>query len=326
VADPEEHIEAWRRAGLIDEALAARLLQHEKAAAHPALPPAADEDDRPGIIEALLYLGLTIAGAGVFFLVAQQWDELRSWSRVMLIAVPALLSFVAGAAMLTSGEPGVRRGGHVAWMLTVALIAGTLAVGFNEFATDEGLDDERWMVLAVATVTAVAALILWAVAPSNPQVLAVAGSAVFFGEALGAWPDDYTQRLAGCAIAIAGVLLMAATEASIFRPRALARATSAVLVGGGAFHAGIESAIAWEALAFIAGVALIVAGVWRRSFTYVAAGTGTLLVALITFMFEHFEDRISAPLALMLSGGLVVAAVLILVQVRGIVRARRATA
>jgi hypothetical protein len=325
VGDPREHIEAWRRAGLIDEPLAARLLEHERGRLASASAAPAGED-RPGIIEALLYLGLTIAGAGVFFLIAQQWDELRSWSRLMLIAVPAVLSFVAGTAMLTSSEPGVRRGGNVAWLLTVALIAGSLAVGFNEFATDDGLDDERWMILAVATVTSVAALVLWAIAPSNPQVLAVAGSAIFFGEALGAWPDDYTQRLAGCTIAIAGLLLLAATEADVFRPRPLARAASAVLVGGGAFHAGIESAVKWETLAFLAGAGLIAAGVWRRSFTYIATGTGTLLVALITFMFEHFEDRISAPLALMLSGGLVVAAVLVLIQVRGMVRARRAHA
>src|SRR5690606_22144758 len=117
------------------------------------------------------------------------------------------------------------------------------------------------------------------------------------------WPDDYTQRLAGTTIMLSGVVLAVLTEAGIFRPRDFARAIAAILAGGGAVHAGIGSAVEWELLAFVAGAALIAAGVWRSSFTYIAAGVETLLIALITYMFEHFEDRIGAPIALMLSGG-----------------------
>jgi hypothetical protein len=228
--------------------------------------------------------------------------------------------------MRFAAEPGVRRGGHVAWLIATALAAGTIAVIFNEYALDEGRGDERWAVLTTATVTVVIAVVLWALAPSNPQVLGVGGAVVFFGEALGAWPDDYTQRLAGSAIALAGIALLVLVALGLFRPRPLARAVAAILVGGGAFHAGIASAIGWEMLAFVAGAGLIATGVWRQSFTYVAVGVVTLLVALITFVFEHFEDRVGAPVALILSGAVLVAAVLVLVQVRGVVRARRAAA
>jgi hypothetical protein len=222
-----------------------------------------------------------------------------------------------------SREPGIRRAGHLAWLLATALVAGTLAVAFNEWETDDGIDDERWMLLTTATVTLAVALFLWAFAPSTPQVVGVGGAVFFFGEAAGAWPDDYTQRLAGCTIALGGVALLALTGTGLFRPRAPSRAVAGLLTGAGAFHAGVDSAMGWEVLAFVAGCGLIALGVWRHSFTYVAIGVGTLLVALITFMFEHFEDRIGAPVALMLSGGLLVAAVLALVQVRGMVRARR---
>ena len=106
-------------------------------------------------------------------------------------------------------------------------------------------------------------------------------------------------------------------------PRLTAAPIGALLVGGGAYHAGLDSPVGWDLLAFVAAAGLVSLGVWRGSFTYVVIGVGTLLVALITFMFTHFENEISAPLALMLSGGLIVAAVLVLVQVRSLVRARR---
>jgi hypothetical protein len=322
VADPAEHIREWQRAGLIDDETAARLLAYRRPVAGGQ--PVA-EADRPGVIEILLYVGLVVAAAGVFFLVVQQWDELASWGRVALVAVPALLMLGAGAGMRLSSEPGVRRGGHVAWLLATALTAGALMAIFNEYVLDEGRGDERGAILTTATVTVVLAVVLWALAPSNPQVLALGGSVVFFAEALGAWPDDYTQRLAGSTIAIAGVVLLACTELGLFRPRPLARAVSAVLVGGGAYHAGIQSAIGWELLAFVAGAGLIAAGVWRQSFTFVSVGVVTFLVALVTFVFEHFEDRVGAPVALILAGGALVAAVLVLLQVRGLARSRKGT-
>jgi hypothetical protein len=323
VSDAAEHIRAWQQAGLIDEDLAGRLLAHEAPGATSAPPHA----DRPGVIEALLYLGIVVAGAGLIFFVGRQWDELESWARLLMLALPLGLSLAAGAGMHFSGEPGIRRGGHLAWLLSVVLVGGTLAVAFNEFGGDgAGAGDDRGSLLTTALVTLAAALGLWAVAPSHPQLLGIAGSTVFFAEALGAWPDDYSERIAGMTILFGGLAAVALAELRILRPRVLAQAIAAALTGGGAYHAGFDSAVGWELLSLVAGCLLIAAGVWRASFAYIAGGVATLLVALITFMFEHFEDEIGAPVALMLSGGLIVAAVLVLVQVRGMARARRAHA
>jgi hypothetical protein len=227
--------------------------------------------------------------------------------------------------MRLAGDPGIRRGGHVAWLLAVALVAGTFAVAFSEFGSD-GVNDDHGLFLLTGVVTLLTALVLWAIAPSNPQALAVACSVLFFGQSVGAWPDDYSQRVAGTTIMLGGAALIALTEMGYFKPMPLARTLAALLLCGGAFQAGVESAVGWELLAFIAGAAAIGLGVWRASFTYIAVGVGTLLVALITFMFEHFEERIGAPVALMISGGMLVAAVLILVQIRTITRRRRLAA
>jgi hypothetical protein len=70
-------------------------------------------------------------------------------------------------------------------------------------------------------------------------------------------------------------------------------------------------------------VALSVA---RGHFSLTVVGVAGIFVALVTYVFEHFEDEIGAPVALMVSGGVVVAGVTLLVQLRGMVRTRRVAA
>jgi hypothetical protein len=45
--------------------------------------------------------------------------------------------------------------------------------------------------------------------------------------------------------------------------------------------------------------------------------------ALVTFIFEHFEEEVGAPVALMLSGGALVGAVLTIAALRAETRKRR---
>jgi hypothetical protein len=322
MSDAAEHIRRWQQAGLLEEGQAERLLAFERERREPLAP----APERPGVLEALLYLGFAVAGAGVFFFVVQQWPDLEAWARVVVVGVPAALALAAGGGMSLSGEPGIRRGGNVAWLLATALTGGTIAVLFNEYGPGDWIGDEHWMLAVTGIATLVLALALWALTPSHAQVVAVGGASFFFGMAMGAWPDEFSNRIAGLTVAAAGVAVLALVEASLFRPRASARIAGSILVGLGTFIAGREAMLAWEFLAFAAGGGLVALGVWRASFTYVAAGIITLLVSLIAFMFEHFEDRIGAPLALMLSGGLLVAAVLALVQFRHIHRGRQAPA
>ncbi|MCA9823576.1 MAG: hypothetical protein KC470_13250, partial [Dehalococcoidia bacterium] len=124
-------------------------------------------------------------------------------------------------------------------------------------------------------------------------------------------------------IATTGAALLVLTELGVFRPVRTARVAAAALCGIGAFHAGVDSSLPWEFIAFVAGGALIGLGIWRASFTYVAVAVATLLVALITFMFEHFGGELGAPIALILSGGLLIGSVLVLVQVRTMIHRHR---
>jgi hypothetical protein len=79
----------------------------------------------------------------------------------------------------------------------------------------------------------------------------------------------------------------------------------------------------YELLTFVAASAVLALGVWRASFSLVVVSILGMFGALVTFIFEHFEEEIGAPVALMLSGGALVGAVLLIAALRAETRQRR---
>ena len=69
------------------------------------------------------------------------------------------------------------------------------------------------------------------------------------------------------------------------------------------------------ALALLAGAmaaAVIAYGVLRASFLVVLVGVGGAFFVLINFILRHFSERLGAPVAMMISGGILVAGVFLL--------------
>lgn len=319
--DAREHLERWREAGLIDEATAGRVLEFEAGRRQAT---AVKDEDRPGVLEALAYLGVAVAAVGAVALAAERWDELRSWARTAAVAVPALLALLAGIAMQQVPEAGIKRGGQVAWLAATALFAAAIAVIFEEYGDGAG---DRDLLLLNGLAVMLLALVLWASAPSPAQVLGVGGALVFLGMAIGQWPDDFETQLAGMSIFAVAVAVLVAAEAGLFAPLAAARLVFGALAAFGPYFAGLDGSILWaETLVFAVGGALCVLSIVRASFTYMVVGVTAIFTGLVTFVFEHFSEELGAPVALLLSGGLLIAGVLILSQVRGVVRQRRAAA
>jgi hypothetical protein len=325
MTSPEEFLRRWREAGLIDDEIVRRITAFEAARQAPGGATAAAvpaREDRPGMIEALLYLGVAVAIVGAFTLVAQHWDELRSWARIAVIGVPTVLALLAGEAMRRSDEPGIQRAGQVAWLGAVALFAGTILVALDEFSS--GDSDHRAGILVAALATSVGALLLWVVSPRHPQVLAVGGSLLFVALAAANWPDEYDIRIGGMLAMLFGLAGIALTEAGSATPRDTARGVFGLLAAIGPYLAGLDGSVIWaELLVFVIGAGLAALSVVRASFTYMVIGVAISFIGLVTFIFEHFGNRLGAPLALMISGALVIAGVLILAQARGAVRQRR---
>ena len=323
VADLEEQLDRWVEAGIIDARTAASIVRYE-AGQHPAPAP---RGERPGVMEALLYLGVVVVSVGVFSLSEQRWPDLDSWARVLAIGVPTLLALMLGAGLVRSDEPGLGRAGQLAWFVSVGLFAGCVAIFLNEFEpAGIEFDDDPAGIISVFGSTSLLALALWVFSPTHPQVVALGAALFGLGIAVGAWPDDYSPGLAGMLIFAFGALGLGLTETGAFTPRFSGRLVFGTLAVAGPYQAGFtENGMAFELMLFAVAAALIALGVWRASFTLLAIGVVASFIGLVTFIFEHFEDRIGAPVALMISGGALIAGVLLLARFRSAEQIRRLT-
>ncbi len=313
MAEIRDLLSRWLAAGVLDEPGAERIRTFEAANV-----PAVEKTNRPGALEALLYLGLAVLGVGAFNLVGDNWEQIESWARVLALGVPMVLMLGVGAVLSRSTEPQLERGSQAAWLLGVALFAAFLAVTFHEYGLGLSKTDERGWLLVVATATVLLAVGLWVLSPSHAQVLAIAGASLFLGQAVGGWTDDFSQEIAGSTILLAGLAGVALAEAGWFTPQWSARLFFAVLAIAGPFEAGVGDGgpLAFEFVAGLAAAGVIALGVLRGGFSLVLAGVGGAFVVMIAFIFEHFQDRLGAPLAMMISGGVLVAGVLLLAVLR----------
>ncbi len=320
VAGYQEHLREWLGADLIDRQAADRIREFESSRDGQR----GGGPERPGAVEAVLYLGMAAVAVGAVALVAQNWTELRPWGRVSAPAVPGTLALGLGLMLRSSGRAELRRASHVALAVSLALLtAAAVALGREVQGTDDFDRDSGNTMLVVAAVSVVLAVALWAVSPSDIQVLALGGSLFFLCMAMADWADGESAKVAGATMLGIGVPGMLLTEVGLMRPAASARLVFGLALAGGPYIGGIDGTVVWGELGvFVAAAVLLALSVIRGSFTYMAIGAGAAFVGLVTFIFEHFEDDLGAPLALILSGGILIAAVLGLVQARSLLRGR----
>lgn len=320
MSDVEEHLERWLSGGVIPDDVAERIRAFEKQ--RPGGPSPAE---RPSAMEALLYLGVIVVSVGVFALIEQRWPDLDSWARMIAIGVPTLLALILGAGLHGSREPGFSRAGQLAWFVSVGLFAGTVAVFLNEYQPGGiGIEDDPEGLLAMTGSAALLALVLWVFSPAHPQTVALGATLFALGQGAGNWPDEFSEVVAGMLIFAFGVAGLALTELERFTPRFSGRLVFATLCAVGPYEAGFtDNGMVFELLVFAVGGGLIALGVARASFTLLAVGVIASFVGLVTFIFEHFEDRIGAPVALMISGGALIAGVLVLARLRSAEHIRR---
>ncbi len=313
--DYSDYLKRWRQAGLIDEPTARAIVSFESKEVRP------EPSERPSLTEAVLYLGLIVVAVGVLTLIGNNWEQMQSFARILAVGVPAALALGLGFALRSTGDRAFVRGGQVAWLLTVALTFATVLVVFHEWGAG---DDERNGLLAGGVVTLSLALLLWAISGSVPQVVAVAGAMFTFGQTLGAWPDDFSTALAGTTALLAGGLAIALVELGVFTPKWAASPLFALVAAAGIYEAGIDGTVVWaETLSFVVAAGLMALGITRSNFAYLVVGVVLAFVSLVTLMFEHFQSDLGAPVALIVSGALLVAAVLALIPLRRVVATTR---
>ncbi|MEP7216261.1 MAG: DUF2157 domain-containing protein [Anaerolineaceae bacterium] len=313
MANVEDYLRRWSDAGLIGDEQAERIREFERAI------PARQTEDRPGVVEAVLYLGIAIAAAGAFFLGAENWNQLEPWARIASLAVPAVLTLLAGFALRTLNEPGYRRAGSAIWLVAVALSAGAVAVVNSE----SGVDDHYALLIVGVAATLVAAA-LWAVSPSHFQLLALGGALFVLALGVGNSTDDSSAIVTGMAVFVVGLMGVVLAERQLFEPRFTARAVFGAFAIAGPYIAGADGSVIWaELMVFAVGAALVVLAVRRDTFTYMVIAVTGMFVGLVTFVFEHLSDTIGVAVSLLLSGAAIIAAVLLLAGLRSATQRHR---
>ena len=125
-------LDRWRTAGLITDAQAASIEQHELTLLQAARPVPAHDTRRgiPLVAEALGYLGGTLGIVGLTLLVSRYWPDMATAGRLGLSGGAAVLLAGAGYSVHEGADPAFTRLRWFLWLVSSAagaLFAGVLA-------------------------------------------------------------------------------------------------------------------------------------------------------------------------------------------------------
>lgn len=322
MADWDDDLRRWREAGIVDDATADRIRDFEASRT-------VERSDNPTVTEALLYVGLVAIGVGAFLLGALLWEDLTMAARVAATAGPGLVAVLLGAMMLPMASPPMQRGGSVAWLLAVPLLAGSVAIVLDS----NDVDSERVFLITALVATAIAT-IAWVISPTHPQIVAMGvGLGIFAASiAVEAEAGDYVEERgqaiwAGLTVCIA-LAWLAATELGWLKPKVSARLLGAIGLAGAAYVGGFDTEfqILFEVAVIVAGVLLVAGAVTRAAFVYMGPGVVALFLGAITIIMRRVPDPVIGALVVIVGGIALVVTVLVLNKVRPWERSRAAAA
>lgn len=300
----DDQLERWTGAGLLDSETAARIRAFEAA-----------RDEGPAAVrevafEVVAYLGIALASVGVATLIGQNWEQLEGWARILSIAVPAVLGFALGFGFDRLPGGAMDRAAQVAWVAAAVLLGGAAAV-----AADEAGGSTRVVSLSGTGATLGAMLSVWALHPRLLTALGVVASLGAFGIGAGTWPDRPGPVEEGLGALAAGVLALVLVELRLLGPEEGTRPTAAAVCLGGAFLAGLGEPRLWaEVLVVALALGFLVWAAARRAVALTAVAGVGLFVGLLDIIVEYFEEELGAPFALILSGAVILAGVLIMAR------------
>lgn len=230
----------------------------------------------------------------------------------MLRAFSGVLAFLIGTSMLRSHSQQLIRGGQLAWLLSLALLATTWAIA----AEYVGMRSEETVLISGLAIVAVG-IVLWSWSPAHAQLTGIAAGCVVTAVGLAAETGgDYASVVFGvslAAIAFVGIFL---TDAGVLRPLSSGRLLSCLCALLGAAVAGIVAPAGAEAIGLVAGAVLIALSLKRGVFVYIGFGVAALFIALLTLVLRHVNDPTEAGLALTGMGLALLAGILVLARLR----------
>lgn len=279
------------------------------------------------VVEALGYLGAVIIIVGLGLIIGEFWDEFPVWLTVVGALGLAAGFVAAGAMMPVQRSDAANRLRTVLYTVAVLPFAGAVAIAATEWF---GLADIEVGVAASAAATAFAAA-LWYVERRPLQHVVFFVAALF---TVGTTTSMLTQpeftnyyseppmwvTVTGLAIWAFGLGWLLLSWAGLIKPEELGKVLGAVAMITGIMNASQADWGLFLGLATV--VALVVLAVMLRDFGLLivgAIGTLQVLPMLITTL---FPGVLTAALALLVVGSLLVLAAIYIARRRGELAAR----
>jgi hypothetical protein len=308
LGDLEEHLARWVSDGVVTAEEAEAIRAEELA-----LTPAATQRDAR-VTESLGYLGGLLVVVASLLLVGRLWSNLALGARLSVVGGAALLLLVGGAVLPVARSAASERLRSVLWAMAAATTA--FFVGLLGYEVLDLRDNDHGLV--VTSASAALAGTLWSRLRALPQqavcFVALAGTAA---AVLLELPTHGANRpaVAGLGILAVGAVWIALAH----RDRLQHRSAGLALGAAGTVVAAVMiSNSGWGhvvALAVVVGLAA--AGLVVGETVLLAAGAVGILLVLPPVMNDWFPGAIAAPLALLVSGALLVLVALRALRARG---------
>lgn len=294
-----EDLKRWLDAGLIDAEVATAIEVYESERS------AGSRIGRG--MEAVAYLGAVLILIAVAVLVAEFWDRLEPWGRFGLGAIVALVLFTLGLLFGRADERAIERAQMFAWFLAVPAVALTAQVAVGELMGADDRDTFLW----VSLVSLAVAVVLWWRRNSVLQLVAMglaSGTSVVALVSLSEGAPDWSY---GMSLAGLGVVWLLLTWGGILRPVRTGYVLAAIGVLAIAFPDASD--LPWPLVGLGASLGLMALSVRLDQAVLLGLGVSGLFVYIPITVFEVFGESLGVPVALLITGlvllGVVIAGV-----------------
>ncbi len=264
-------------------------------------------------IEALAYLGATLVLLALFLLGQELWDQFEEWGQFAIALIVTGVLLAVGWLLGRSTEVTVNRAQTFAWLLAVPASALSAFVLITEIAGMRERDAGLWIALIAFAV----ALALWWVRHSTLQVIAMAGgllaTTVTFLTRFSNLPD----WAFGFSFFGLGLVWLMLTWAGVLTPKRTSFALGSIAVLFIAFPESND--MPWPLLGLLVALSLVAVSVRLSENVILGLGIAGLFVYVPMLIFEWFGDSLGAVVALLISGLVLLAAVVGIVRYRGAV-------
>ncbi len=302
MTDLRDRLQTWEREGLLSHEQADRILNFEGTVPTRRF---------PAWMEAVAYLGAALVLLALGLLAGEFWDRLTGVAQFTLALIVTGILLATGILLRSSDEPPAARAGSFAWLLAVA------GAGFAAWILGDrmlNLAEERSGLLA-ALVALGTSVPLWWWAKRTAQMIGMGLATAFVAFTSVSQIEPMPDWGPSVAFATAGVIWLLLTWGGIFEPEKVSYALASIgILGIGFFE--VLGTMPWPLIGLLAALGLMALAVRLEQGIMLGFGVAGLFLYVPATVFEVWGDTVGVPIALLITGIVLLAGILVAVRLR----------